>query len=242
VSFRRLLIGAVTGAGLVIGLTIAASSFGRIATLSRATVRASVADQVSSVVRPAVAATASSDFVVEVVDANNRRWVLRNNGVDAPPAVSHTVPPKVEAAKADPLPDGRATDLQKNNRERWGIALQRPLLSKSGPAADIPAPALEAVIAPALAPIDPRAIAPSPELPMPATGANFRPPELLHRVEPVYSDFAKQAHLVGAVRINATIGKDGVPQVLALLGGDARLAQTALDAVRQWRYKPAQLN
>jgi protein TonB len=43
------------------------------------------------------------------------------------------------------------------------------------------------------------------------------------------------------VRFRATIGKDGVPTNLKALSGDARLIQAALQAIRQWRYRPATL-
>jgi protein TonB len=65
---------------------------------------------------------------------------------------------------------------------------------------------------------------------------------LIHRVEPTYPVMAKQARIQGSVVLRATIGKDGSIENLQLLSGHPMLAQAALDAVRQWRYRPYYLN
>jgi TonB family protein len=69
------------------------------------------------------------------------------------------------------------------------------------------------------------------------------PPEvaselLIHRVEPQYPEEARQEHIQGDVVLQALIGKDGVVRELKLISGDSRLASAAMDAVRQWRFKP----
>jgi len=46
----------------------------------------------------------------------------------------------------------------------------------------------------------------------------------------------------GTVRLHAIISKDGTIQQLEVISGPALLQQAALDAVRQWRYKPTLLN
>ena len=59
--------------------------------------------------------------------------------------------------------------------------------------------------------------------------------KLIYRVEP------KVLHhccIHGRVRFNATIGKDGTVQRLRLISGHPLLVGLALDAVKQWRYKP----
>ena len=65
---------------------------------------------------------------------------------------------------------------------------------------------------------------------------------LLHKVTPNYPPLAKQARIQGAVVLQATIGKDGNIQNLRVLSGHPMLTQSALDAVRQWKYKPYLLN
>jgi periplasmic protein TonB len=65
---------------------------------------------------------------------------------------------------------------------------------------------------------------------------------LIHQVNPLYPAIARDAHVGGAVRLRAIIGKDGAVHSLSLLGGHPLLAKTAMDAVRQWKYKPYLLN
>ena len=65
---------------------------------------------------------------------------------------------------------------------------------------------------------------------------------LIKRVQPKYPAAALAAHIHGEVRIEATINKEGKVVNPKVLRGDQTLAAAALDAVRQWRYKPYQLD
>ena len=65
---------------------------------------------------------------------------------------------------------------------------------------------------------------------------------LAYRIEPTYPILAREAHIQGAVVLNAVIGKDGNIENLQLVSGHPMLAPAAIDAVRQWRYKPFLLN
>jgi protein TonB len=65
---------------------------------------------------------------------------------------------------------------------------------------------------------------------------------LIRRVTPVYPPLAKQARISGSVVLQAVIGKDGSIENLKAVSGHPMLIQSALDAVRQWRYKPYYLN
>ena len=65
---------------------------------------------------------------------------------------------------------------------------------------------------------------------------------LIKRVQPKYPSNALAMHLQGAVQLDATIDKEGNVKNLKVLKGDAVLAHAALDAVRQWRYKPYYLD
>jgi protein TonB len=66
--------------------------------------------------------------------------------------------------------------------------------------------------------------------------------QLVHRVEPVYPRMAVLAKMQGEVKLHALIAKDGTIQSLSVSSGPPILAQAALDAVRQWRYRPYILN
>jgi periplasmic protein TonB len=65
---------------------------------------------------------------------------------------------------------------------------------------------------------------------------------LIHRAEPIYPSFARQAHREGTVELRATISSDGVVRDVQVLSGDPVLAQAARDAVAQWRFRPTMLN
>jgi protein TonB len=65
---------------------------------------------------------------------------------------------------------------------------------------------------------------------------------LVDRVQPEYPGLAKNMGLSGTVILRARIGTDGEVRGLQLVSGNALLARSALDAVRQWRYRPTMLN
>ena len=66
--------------------------------------------------------------------------------------------------------------------------------------------------------------------------------KLVHKVEAVYPDVARQAGVEGTVVLRLVIGKDGAVQGMKTLAGDAVLAQAAMDAVEHWRYSPTLVN
>lgn len=65
---------------------------------------------------------------------------------------------------------------------------------------------------------------------------------VIHRVNPTYPPLARTARVQGAVVLAAIIGKDGTIQNLHVVSGHPLLTQSALEAVKQWRYKPYILN
>jgi protein TonB len=65
---------------------------------------------------------------------------------------------------------------------------------------------------------------------------------LIRKVTPNYPPLAKQARIQGAVVLQAEISKEGTIQNLQLISGHPMLAPAAIEAVRQWRYKPYLLN
>ena len=58
-------------------------------------------------------------------------------------------------------------------------------------------------------------------------------------VEPIYPPLAQQMKMQGSVVLQAQIGQDGSVQSLQVVSGPDILASAALEAVRQWRFKPA---
>ena len=65
---------------------------------------------------------------------------------------------------------------------------------------------------------------------------------LIRRIEPVYPPLARQMRREGRVEMRARIATDGSIQSLEIVGGDPLFYQSALEAVRQWHYKPTILN
>jgi len=61
-------------------------------------------------------------------------------------------------------------------------------------------------------------------------------------VPPIYPEIAKQAKVSGAVVIEATIDKDGKVADTKVVKSAPLLEQAAVDAVRQWEYKPSMQN
>jgi len=65
---------------------------------------------------------------------------------------------------------------------------------------------------------------------------------LIHKVQPAYPPLARQARIQGVVLLQAEISKDGTIENLRLISGHPMLAPAAIEAVKQWRYKPYILN
>lgn len=73
-------------------------------------------------------------------------------------------------------------------------------------------------------------------------GGNVQAANLLTQVKPVYPPLAKQARIQGVVVLEAQINKEGTIDNLRVITGHPLLIQAAIDAVKQWRYKPTLLN
>jgi protein TonB len=65
---------------------------------------------------------------------------------------------------------------------------------------------------------------------------------LLRKIQPAYPPLARQARIQGPVVLQAEIGKDGSIQNLRLISGHPMLAPAAIEAIKQWKYKPYILN
>lgn len=65
---------------------------------------------------------------------------------------------------------------------------------------------------------------------------------LLRRVELEYPADARQQKIQGTVVLDVKIGGDGAVQDLKILSGPPELADAAMNAVKQWRFKPRRVN
>ncbi|MGA3025814.1 MAG: TonB family protein [Bryobacteraceae bacterium] len=72
--------------------------------------------------------------------------------------------------------------------------------------------------------------------------SHLEPAMILYKVIPAYPSLARTTHTSGTVNLLGVIGTDGSIRSLRVLRGHPLLVGAALDAVRQWRYKPTILN
>jgi len=66
--------------------------------------------------------------------------------------------------------------------------------------------------------------------------------QLLRQVNPQYPPQARQERVEGTVVLQAVIGKDGSVRNLNIVSGPSLLTKAAMEAVKQWRYRPFALN
>jgi len=66
--------------------------------------------------------------------------------------------------------------------------------------------------------------------------------KIIRRVLPVYPPLARAARIQGKVHLMGIIGKDGTVQNVRAVDGHPLLIPAAIDAVRQWVYRPTLLS
>jgi protein TonB len=86
-------------------------------------------------------------------------------------------------------------------------------------------------------------------IPQPPPVATHHPPvslimegNLIRRIEPRYPVIAQEAGIQGTVVVKALISRNGTIEGVQVLSGQPMLAAAALAAVREWKYRPYQLN
>ncbi|HKM68196.1 MAG TPA: TonB family protein [Candidatus Acidoferrum sp.] len=80
-----------------------------------------------------------------------------------------------------------------------------------------------------------------PAAPLPV-GGDVKSAKLIKSVPPVYPDMAKTQHVAGNVQIDALIDTNGNVSSMNVISGPVLLRRAALDALKQWKYEPAQLD
>jgi periplasmic protein TonB len=84
--------------------------------------------------------------------------------------------------------------------------------------------------------------APPPVVAHPLRLSHISEGNLIRKVQPTYPALARSARIQGTVVLQAIISKQGTIENLTLVTGHPMLAPAAIDAVRQWRYRPYILN
>ncbi|HKI13001.1 MAG TPA: TonB family protein [Candidatus Acidoferrum sp.] len=80
-----------------------------------------------------------------------------------------------------------------------------------------------------------------PIAPLPV-GGDFKQARLLKSVSPIFPPTARAQNVSGEVKIEALIDVNGNVSSVKIISGPTLLHQAALNAVKQWKYDPAQLN
>jgi len=65
---------------------------------------------------------------------------------------------------------------------------------------------------------------------------------IIYRVQPIYPPLARQVRVQGTVELRAIISKAGTIENLVVVSGHPMLVKSAIEAVRQWRYRAYLLN
>lgn len=65
---------------------------------------------------------------------------------------------------------------------------------------------------------------------------------MVSKVSPVYPQTARMAHVTGSVEVSITVGVDGSVVRVQAVSGPQLLRAAAEEAVRRWRYEPAQVD
>jgi len=84
--------------------------------------------------------------------------------------------------------------------------------------------------------------APPPTPSVPPRISRMMEGNLIDRVQPQYPPLARQARVQGIVVLRAVISREGRIENVQVISGHPLLVKSAMDAVRQWRYRPYYLN
>jgi TonB family protein len=75
-----------------------------------------------------------------------------------------------------------------------------------------------------------------------AIGGDVKPARMISSVPPIYPALAKTQHVAGDVRVDALVDVNGRVTTMKVVSGPSLLHQSAMDALRQWRYQAATLD
>jgi protein TonB len=140
------------------------------------------------------------------------------------PAVRHNVP--IEQLKT---PKARTAAVRMDSSEAPPAMMGTLNLSDAGTAN----PLLAAAAA---------GPAPPPVSSGPTVGGQLQPPQILNSTAPVYPQMARMQKVQGVVTLDALVDETGKVAEATVIAGPQPLVRAAQESVRNWKYKPAQLN
>src|SRR6266702_4022797 len=211
---------------------------------------------ISSLARSAV--KSPQPFLVEVLDASNRRWLLSfvNNGSKSasnqaayksprpsatPPAAATKAVKREQptAAPAKPKASGQFALVapKASSAEANDLAAKTP--SDAAPA--LPGEVPASLETPISGIVTNRPI-PVPVAGSPVVGGEVQVARLIKSVPPTYPALAKSNHVAGDVNMDAVVDPAGNVTDVKVISGPTLLQEAAMAALRQWKYEPARLD
>ncbi|MGD0957695.1 MAG: TonB family protein [Candidatus Acidiferrales bacterium] len=183
---------------------------------------------------------------IEIVDANNERWVIPfippGTGIEEKPheqtpiktpertpvrtPARRTVKPPAPAPGFRPSPSGENTALEEKSP-----AVSPAPLSDFQNVSPSPASTKSHMEVPQPLPV--------PDVPQAGV---LQPGEIVHRADPIYPEYAQTERIEGTVKLRVSIGADGTVRDVTVISGPGPLVEAAIAAVRQWLYTPTLLD
>jgi TonB family protein len=192
--------------------------------------------------RTANAASSSPRLIVRELDPAS---VVLPGALPPPVATKPAPTPPAPEVRRSEAVERRAVEVVEVEALRKPAPPPEPLVISSKPLARAESEQDEVAPAPIIvAAVKPRLDFRTPALPTrPAVRtSNSQPGQLVHRVPPVYPAAALRMRIQGTVVLNVTIAADGSVTAVQPVSGQPMLRESAIAAVRQWRYRPAMLN
>jgi periplasmic protein TonB len=152
--------------------------------------------------------------------------VFENSGKLVAPTV---VPKEIAMLKEEPLPDASGAD---------GVPGGVPGGVAGGSMGGVIGGVISGTAIPT-APVMPKDKGPRAPV---RVGGRVKEPRLIMRVDPKYPQLAIMTHMTGEVVIDAIISEQGDVVEAQVISGPPILIQSALEAVRKWKYEPTYLN
>jgi protein TonB len=169
-----------------------------------------------------------------------------------PPPVDQPQVPAAAPARAVPDKPSAQKSSAKSNDDRSSVTaedtvtivdspIRKPAESRAQAAPEPEAPP-SVTITSATLPADLLSVKTSlPKGPSPPT-SHFVPSEVLQKVTPVYPEVARRYHQQGKVVLSVTVDATGKVKNVKVIDGAQTFVQSAVEAVKRWKYRPASLN
>jgi TonB family protein len=172
---------------------------------------------------PATASTSESPGEAPKVMSSGRNKVSKQSAL--------TVKAKQSLGDLRPQVGRVASGTQSNTQTLPVSDVPPPSLIFSSNAGAVPPPVIRNIVEPSTA-----------KLQGPRMSTGIEEGKLIRRIEPRYPNLALSSHIQGTVVLEATITRDGSVSGVRPITGNALLMNSAVNAVKQWRYTPYKLN